>query len=557
VVAGLLIAAAGPAGAEGNPHNGLSTRAFRLNALTTNVRALGDLAAHALNEDLFSLDSGYIGRQLRDPLARAVMTDVVRCALDASTALTYQPDGAALQTWRGELGLCTAWHDGPPTPACREIVTACVLARVNALHESIPISLRSTVPPLAMPAAHVAGDTRYRESPIGEDPSDGFTIASFAGPLCVKGHECGWADGEVGICRPGERVELAVTDPATCGAATLRVCDGIHGCLDPGSADRPPAGFVQDGYSKFRVQKQGVCASAPVSFTCSATPPMAGYYTVMGGNPPPVPDQPSPIGGSLRYAIAEVTGTGTYGAAEPDVFAFLEGAFYGDLFQPELLERNCEVTGDGSQRVCSAVHGGIVGDLTCQLSLVSAATGASPDPEIDQCLGQAPGLPYDGVYACYSYAQQQENDDDDAQSAAAFNARLCDLPGAEAKCFPHKIKRCHYSDPARNAARGAGCNAISAKGAYRSCPGQDADTASYSQVITTYLNDPCDVLNDRKQCAMLRSAIAGGSGNPATVPPGARGCGGCAATGTGGLGAPLVGCALVVSRRRRTRRSPK
>src|SRR5258706_14419329 len=79
--------------AEGNTHNGLSAGAFRRNALTTNGTALGKLLGHALN-DAFVADD-YIRRQLHDPNAKAMMEEIIRCALNASSTVKYreQPNG--------------------------------------------------------------------------------------------------------------------------------------------------------------------------------------------------------------------------------------------------------------------------------------------------------------------------------------------------------------------------------------------------------------------------------------------------------------------------------
>src|SRR5690242_10776527 len=60
---------------EGAPHNGLSSQAFRFNALTTNRRALNALLSNALDASLFSADGGYIARQMLDPHAQAMLSE--------------------------------------------------------------------------------------------------------------------------------------------------------------------------------------------------------------------------------------------------------------------------------------------------------------------------------------------------------------------------------------------------------------------------------------------------------------------------------------------------
>jgi hypothetical protein len=72
----------------GTPKNGLSSKAFRHNALTTNRKALAILRKYPLNDKLFRVEGGYIARQLRDPRARAMMEELVECALDSKTEVT-------------------------------------------------------------------------------------------------------------------------------------------------------------------------------------------------------------------------------------------------------------------------------------------------------------------------------------------------------------------------------------------------------------------------------------------------------------------------------------
>src|SRR3954462_10769852 len=51
-------------------------------------------------------------------------------------------------------------------------------------------------------------------------------------------------------------------------------------------------------------------------------------------------------------AVVRITGAGAYPAPEADVFSFLEGAFYGNLFRPERLKWSCELDSAG-QWSCS------------------------------------------------------------------------------------------------------------------------------------------------------------------------------------------------------------
>src|SRR5678815_1651891 len=64
--------------------------------------------------------------------------------------------------------------------------------------------------------------------------------------------------------------------------------------------------------------------------------------------------------GGLHQKVVKVnvpgTGVGAYPAAERDVFGFLEGAFYGNLFKPDNLRRTCEVSLDGTKLELSLIH---------------------------------------------------------------------------------------------------------------------------------------------------------------------------------------------------------
>src|SRR6185503_13880321 len=194
---------------------------FRLNALTSNQRALNVMLHRALDNTLVS--DAYIVRQLKDFGARAMMVDLVKCALDAETVLVSEDQsGAPIYKWRGEVGLCQpaatgdpnepVWDASGPNVPCQEIVTACVMARVNGLKKSIPLSLRSETPPLTDLEDRVVTDRKFRESPPLQDPSLGWPVQSLAGPTCPAGKPCSWAPAYVGTCTPGQPIELAISD---------------------------------------------------------------------------------------------------------------------------------------------------------------------------------------------------------------------------------------------------------------------------------------------------------------------------------------------------------
>jgi hypothetical protein len=540
---------------NGMPHNGLTTEAFRINALTTNKQALGILTLHKLRDALMD---PYIARQLLDPNARAVLHEIIRCALPSSERIDYKDASGTPFSVPGELGLCKTSDPDLASTECQEFVTACVAARVNALHKSIPISLRSVLAPLDSPASKVSTIKVFRESVPDSDPARGILIGSFQ-PSCTPGHRCGWLAAYVGTCNPGnvslginpQTVSLAIDD-AACSSATLRVCAGIHGCLGLNSGYPPPPGFPTSGPARYvepRKEQHGACAGAPLVFQCPTDPGVAGYFSTMVLLDPPGPS-------SEPYeAVVQRGGTGGFPATEADAFSFIEGAFYGNLFRPDQLKRSCEVTLDGLELNCTpGSPSDPVDTVSCRRRLADPLVAGVPAGAADVCLVKEPSLPYKDLYACFSYAQQVE---DDGAGAATLNSRLCDLPGAGAGCFPHPLKRCHYKD-------GSGlCTAIAAPGgAYGECHGDGSDSATvYHQIITTYLNEPCDVIGELSpQCAGLRKTLPPTQSARVQLPgvaPGARGCAGCAIGGPGGAIWPvLVALAVRGPRRRRRPHAP-
>jgi hypothetical protein len=181
---------------EGAPHNGLSSQAFRFNALTTNKQALQWLMDRPLDASLFSVDGGYIARQMRDPNARAMLAEMVACALNPGIVVSHdEPDRGIHWSAQGELGLCPAWPgEGDAQRSCQELVSASIMARVNAMGRSIPISLRSdpgrvlVSSPLASLDTRISTRVTFREGMRNMDPAVGPLIDGFAGPICLTGN---------------------------------------------------------------------------------------------------------------------------------------------------------------------------------------------------------------------------------------------------------------------------------------------------------------------------------------------------------------------------------
>ena len=541
-----VAARAEPPEVTGNPKNGLSSAAFRRNAVTTNATALGILVTHPLNNDLLQVQSGYINQQLRDSNARAVMEDLVECALAPGSELRYEDPSHRVHVWSGQLGLCQRpgvagignWGRDKPTETCLELVTACLMARVNELHKAIPISLHGKPAALFPSGNAVAAESMFRESPPTENPSEGTPIPGFR-QSCPVGQDCGWVPALVGTCdRTGGPIRLAINDPETCATVRLRACAGIHGCVAPGQeADLPPGFGVGGVYSKHLVDKEGVCPATPLSFTCPTEAGVGGNYSIMLQR-----------GEAAAPAISEVTqiaGTGHYPAPPDEAFRHVEGAFFGNLFDPSALGVTCDVF-EGLELRCRPV---------AKPGANEPPPSAPPCP-IDggdtQCPRAAASdilpMPYRRAYACFSLAQEQQGNDE--LGAAYLNSRICDTPDPTATCFFHPPTRCYYPDPERNAADGAHCTWSEESGSFQRCRGPEATPF---RPITVHLNDPCDLIGDHNVCARVRRAIDSRSsqgGRPDIRGP--RGCCGCASHDGATLVPVLLAFGLL--RRRRMRR---
>ncbi|MRG95565.1 hypothetical protein [Polyangium spumosum] len=251
--------------------------------------------------------------------AEEIMADIVSCALDSTRVVTASTP-SEIHSWRGQFGLCGStasagsWWDAPPTKACLELVSGCVLARMNKLGRQVPISIH-------VPSAD---DQRLHRVRAQRTRRDRTSIGSFqACPFGVFGptDTCGWRAEFVGICQRGAQVTLQRN-----GASQVRVCKGIHGCEKGEQASGYP-GFLP--HAGFVAQFHG---SEPITFTCPTDVgvgpsgrPDHTYFSIMAARVPlSSPLESDPVTGSGS--------TFTYPAKEREVFTYPEGAFYGDVF---------------------------------------------------------------------------------------------------------------------------------------------------------------------------------------------------------------------------------
>jgi hypothetical protein len=284
------------------PHNDMPHNSVSLQGLAKAAPLLDALANGALDDATIAAALA-AHPTLKDQYVGALLGKIVSCALDSGTTLASFPPAAPAPATElaGELGLCGTnspfgdWHKAPLADPrkkrCLEAVTACVLARVNAVNHRIVISVRSRNADFPFKLQKkVPVETQYR---------DKKKVASFE--ACGSGADCGYGPQFVGRCTPGNPVKVKATTAGT----GIRICEGLYGCdtLQP----MPP-------YTSVVVANQVDSAK----FNC----PKGGYYSVMTKPSAPVN-----------------ANEGRYPAREEEVFTFPEGAFYGNIFRTDLLAR--------------------------------------------------------------------------------------------------------------------------------------------------------------------------------------------------------------------------
>lgn len=438
----------GESGAEIRIANSLSTDALVLNAIGTNGTATTLLATSSLDSLFDATPLGghpHISRQLHDPDAQKFMEYLVSCALGPNQTLWYfnpKTPSAGPRVWGGKAGLCPKWLYSPPTQECLNRVSACLLARNNALGRRVELSIRG----------EVQGDPNvfYLEPvtrPAEYDPDSAQKLASFNDcTMAETGAQrtCGWTGDGIGACTPGATVWVGAGGSVACpgsalGASAgsrmvLRVCSGVVGC------DSDSSSVLAEG--------DGSCAGTDpvVSFTC----PSQGYYSVM-----------TAPWNSEDAGVASVATTSTsaqaYALSEAQVYGMREGAFYGNIFDKKALATEVYVEevkfGDQSKFV-------VVGD----------------DVEI-------PGAIYRKMYSCY--------DPSWASGSAYSTHRVCALPNSGANCAATVAGPCWGPDSNPKSGRCEVNDGLMVKGDgdFERC--KDPQGRLWLEPVTTFLHESC------------------------------------------------------------------
>jgi hypothetical protein len=222
-----------------------------------------------------------------------------------------------------------------------------------------------------------------------------------------------------------------------------------------------------------------VGTSALLSFSCPIGLLAGGNYSVMVRSDTAPPDKMPVVRANA----------GAYPAPLGEAFGFLEGAFFGNMFLPDRLTRDCEVT-----QLKSDQQGGLE-QLTCRSGGKDVTEECMISCGITSCRRDAGGLPYTNVHACYSFAQQRDSQNGNL-GVAYLNSRICDRP--DAACFFEPPGPCTGDEP-----ESAHCTWQGAAGRFADCS-SPADHAKEFPPMTTYLNEACDVIGEGPLCDEVR-----------------------------------------------------
>lgn len=420
--------------------NSLTTKALVLNAISTNPTASdlligGGLAAlfHPITGD------AYLQLQLRDVDAQSFMSYLVGCALPAGNTITWKdPLTLTTRTWEGKAGLCPQWELGAPSSTCKNRVSACLLARNNALGRRVELSMRGE-DPLQPTLFSLESQTR----PVEHDPDHG-RVPSYDACTTAQsgvGRDCGWKGDFIGRCIPGQTVRLGAggraPDQCLSGPALgtwsgarmmLRVCEGNIGC--------------DSGDTRYLGQSQGTClaTNAAVTFTC----PASGFFNVMSA------PYDSTLTGNVTVAVETGTSAGTlYRLSEKAVYRLREGAYYGNIFDSKALAAKVYVEESGK----------IVGkEQTVQ------------------------GSVYKKMFSCQ--APEWSND------AAYASHRVCALPGSGANCAARVVGDCvNYTNSLASKCGKEDGTVVLGDGDFEEC--YDSTGTLWTEPITVFLYEAC------------------------------------------------------------------
>jgi hypothetical protein len=327
-------------------YNKLAADALMFNALLRNPRANLAMTKFPL-EQLLDMSSSnpevqYFQLQLQDPFARRTMDYLVGCALPrpsegGPTNKWDDPVSGNTVTWEGDFGLCPSWQTNPMDQKCQELLSACLLARNNALDREVLISVRGareqvdgSIAPLPLEYPAQGGEPRESHVESFETPC----ASPMTSPMNPEDNCQGWESHYIGSCRAMDTVKVSVTvDSGISGTPLFRICHGVSGCdyVDPASRPPPPL-----DPRKFPHVESSTCSpgtTCDISFQCSDKQ----AFTLMYANV--TPRDLMPPGFTVAVKRKDTAGVFQgipYPATEEQAFPWQEGAFYGNVFCDEM-----------------------------------------------------------------------------------------------------------------------------------------------------------------------------------------------------------------------------
>jgi hypothetical protein len=195
--------------------NALTANALTANALTANALTANALTATALTATALTANALTASALADDADARTVLKYIVGCALPEGTQFDLEFDGQTY-TFAGSIGLAPEWGKphGRCDAACRGWVSGCVLARLNYLGETVPISIRGE---------HVALASTPKERYAYPHREATYYGNIFTNPQIRLGCLSPGATSDERVCGPS-LTDCVITFTGSCE----RACDGVR-----------------------------------------------------------------------------------------------------------------------------------------------------------------------------------------------------------------------------------------------------------------------------------------------------------------------------------------
>ena len=310
------------------PHilaNGMRQNDVLANSVVAKVETLKALIDNPLRTETFEPGTGPAELTSLPPSLQnqVFIRHLVECALDAKDHVKFH----GFQ-YQGAMGLAPKWFTNKPKEEELELVSGCMLAFVNIDGQHVHLNPRGETidgRPLSIDGfvrayAYLPDDVAT-PLPSFFDTCSPFEIGS--------NRDCEWveADAFVGTCSPGSTVDVGAGAKvgdcghpigASSGDAVMRACSGLVAC------DRTSANHLASA--------NNTCGSKPaVKFIC----PSSGKFNVM---------MAAAIPGALYKAKPKAKGGGSaFPLFVEELFKLKEGAFYGNIFNPEKLNPNVTI----------------------------------------------------------------------------------------------------------------------------------------------------------------------------------------------------------------------